>query len=98
LFGRFLGSGFSVGTKLFPGLRHYLRRGLRVRWGTSKVHRRQSGGGKQQQTKFCHDGLCPREILGEKVLAGRCVDAKVLANKVSANNAVINVWRSTNTR
>jgi hypothetical protein len=34
------------------------------------MHRRQSGGSKQQQTKFCHDGLCPRKILGEKVLAG----------------------------
>jgi hypothetical protein len=59
LFGRLL--GFSIGTKFFLGLRHNHRRGLRVRWRASKLHRRQSGGGKQQQTKFCHDGLDPRK-------------------------------------
>jgi hypothetical protein len=44
------------------------------------MHRRQSGGGKQQQTKFCHDGLCPRKIFGRKVLAGGCWQ-EVLAEK-----------------
>jgi hypothetical protein len=32
------------------------------------LQRRQSGGGKQQQTKFCHDGVGPRKILGRKAL------------------------------
>jgi hypothetical protein len=68
LLGRLL--GLPIGTKLFLGLRHNLRRGLRVRWRTAKMHCRQSSGGKQQQTKFCHDGLGPRKILG-KFLAGR---------------------------
>jgi hypothetical protein len=54
-------SGFSIGTKFFLGLRHNQRRGLRVRRRAYKLHRRQSGGGKQQQTKFCHDSVGPRK-------------------------------------
>jgi hypothetical protein len=59
--------GFSIGTKFFLGLGHNQRRALRVRWRAYKLQRRQSGGGKQQQTKFCHDGVGPRKILGRKV-------------------------------
>jgi hypothetical protein len=64
-------SGFSVGTEFFFGLRHNQRRGLRMRWRASKLHRRQSGGGKQQQTKFCHDGLGPPEKFSTKVLGNK---------------------------
>jgi hypothetical protein len=41
-----------------------------MRWRASKLHRRQSGSGEQQQTKFCHDGLGPRKILGRKAWIG----------------------------
>jgi hypothetical protein len=85
--------GFSVGTKLFLGLCHNQWRGLCVRRPACKLHRRQSGGGKQQQTKFCHDGLGPRkslggsswqEVLGRKVLAGS------LGNKACHQGLTIN--------
>jgi hypothetical protein len=69
--------GFSIGTKFFLGLGHNQWRALRVRRRAYKLQRRQSGGGKQQQTKFCHDGVGPRKILGRKVLVGR----KVLAER-----------------
>ena len=58
--------GLSVGTKLLPGLRHDQRRGLRVRWSRGQLQRRESRRGKQQESKFCHDGLGPRKILGNK--------------------------------
>jgi hypothetical protein len=63
--------GLSVGSKFFLGLRHNQRRGLRVRGRAPKLHRGQSGGGKQQQTKFCHDGQDPRKILAGGLGAGR---------------------------
>jgi hypothetical protein len=58
--------GLSVGTKLFLGLGHNQRRGLGVRWRGYQLHRRQSGRGKQHETKVCHDGLDPRKIPGNK--------------------------------
>jgi hypothetical protein len=60
--------GLSVGTKFFLGLSHNQWRALGVRRRAYKLQRRQSGGGKQQQTKFCHDGVGPRKILGRKAL------------------------------
>jgi hypothetical protein len=51
------------------------------------VHRRQSGGGEQQQTKLCHDGLGPRKILGRK---SRQESRKAgLATKACQRGAVI---------
>jgi hypothetical protein len=81
--------GFSVGTKLFLGLCHNQWRGLRVRRRAYKLHRRQSGGGKQQQTKFCHDGLGPRKSLGRKVSAGRSRQ-EGLGNKACHQDPTIN--------
>ena len=87
--------GFSVGTKLFLGLCHNQWRGLRVRRRACKLHRRQSGGGKQQQTKSCHDGLGPRKSLGRKVFLGRKVVAgrswqEGLGNKACHQGLTIN--------
>ncbi len=66
---RFLGGllGLSIGTKLLLGLCHDQRRGLRVRWGSDQLQRRESRRGKQQESKSCHGGLSPRKILGNKV-------------------------------
>jgi hypothetical protein len=46
------------------GLRHDQRRGLRMRRSGSELHRRKSCGGKQRETKICHDGLGPWKISG----------------------------------
>jgi hypothetical protein len=45
-------------------LRHQQRRGLRVRCGACELHCRESGRGKQHETKSCHDGGIPRKNLG----------------------------------
>jgi hypothetical protein len=60
----------SIGTKLFLGLRHDQRHGLRVRSSAYKLHRRKRGGGKQHETKFCHDDLGPRKVLWQQDLFG----------------------------
>jgi hypothetical protein len=60
--------GLSVGAKLFLGLRHNQRRGLRMRRIAYKLHRRKSGGGEQHETKFCHDDLGPRKVLWQQGL------------------------------
>jgi hypothetical protein len=60
--------GFSIGTNFFlrPGLRHNQRRGLRVRWRGCKLHRGKSRRGKQHETKFCHEDLGSRKIIGNE--------------------------------
>jgi hypothetical protein len=52
--------GLAVGTQLFLGLRDHHRRGLRVRRRDGEMHGRKRGGGKQCETKSCHDGWGPR--------------------------------------
>jgi hypothetical protein len=47
------------------------------------LQRRQSGGGEQQQTKFCHDGLGPRKN-SQKVLL------QVVGNKACHQALTIN--------
>ena len=54
--------GFSVGTKLFLGLRHNQRCGLRVRCRACELHCRQRSRGKQYEAKSCHDGWDPGKI------------------------------------
>ena len=56
-------SRLSVGTEFTGrrGLRHYDRRRLRVRRCACEMHRRQSRGGKQRETKVCHDDVSPRK-------------------------------------
>ena len=63
----FLRLWLSVGAKLFLGLCHNQRRVLRMRWHANELHRRKSCRGKQHETKFCHDGLGPRKIIGKKI-------------------------------
>ncbi len=63
----FLRLWLSVGAKLFFGLCHNQRRVLRMRWHACELHRRKSCRGKQHETKFCHDGLGPRKIIGKKI-------------------------------
>jgi hypothetical protein len=57
----------SAALWLLLGLRHNQRRSLRVRWSGGELQRSKSGRGKQHETKFCHDGLGPRKISGNKV-------------------------------
>jgi hypothetical protein len=38
-----------------------------VRWSGRELQRRKRSRGKQHETKFCHDGLGPRKIPGNKV-------------------------------
>jgi hypothetical protein len=59
--------GFSVGTKLFLGLRHNHRRGLRVRCIACKLHCRQRSRGKQKETKSGHGGWDPRKKICNKL-------------------------------
>jgi hypothetical protein len=59
--------GLSVGAKFFLGLRHHHRRGLRMRRRGYQLHRRKRGRGEQQETKLCHGGLDPRNVLGLRV-------------------------------
>jgi hypothetical protein len=48
------------------------RLGLRVRYRGCELHRRQSGRGKQQKAKVCHDGVSPRKNRWQqKILGGR---------------------------
>ncbi len=60
--------GFSIGPQLFlrPGLRHDLRRGLRMRWRADEVHGRESGRGKQRETKVCHVICIPGKMLSKE--------------------------------
>jgi hypothetical protein len=53
------------------GLRDDQRRGLRVRWSSGQLQRGESCGGKQQESKFCHDDWGSRKISGNKALATR---------------------------
>jgi hypothetical protein len=46
---------------VFALLRHHDRRALRVRGGACKLHRRESGGGKQNEAKFGHGDLGSRK-------------------------------------
>ena len=59
--------GLSVGTKFFLGLRHHHRCGLRMRRRGYQLHRRKRGRGEQHETKLCHGGLDPRNVLGQRV-------------------------------
>lgn len=45
----------SVRPQFFPGLRDDDRRRLRMGYGACELHRRQSRGGEQHETKVCHD-------------------------------------------
>ncbi len=58
--------GLSIGTQLLPGLRHDQRRGLRVRWSSGQMHRREGRRGKQQELKFCHDDLGPGKVMATR--------------------------------
>lgn len=58
--------GLSIGTQLLLGLRDDQRRGLRVRWSSGQLQRGESCGGKQQESKFCHDGGVPGKILATR--------------------------------
>jgi len=58
--------GLSIGTNFLAGLRHDQRRGLRVRWSSGQLDGREGCRGEQQESKLCHDGLLPGEVLGKK--------------------------------
>jgi hypothetical protein len=47
-------------------LRHHQRRGLRMRWRASELHRCEGCRGKQHEAKFCHDDLSPGGNLGSE--------------------------------
>jgi hypothetical protein len=78
----------SVGTKLFLGLGDHHRCGLRVRRRDCEVHCRKRGGGKQCETKSCHDGLGPREKFRQQGWQqGRAINEQALGRIVAAFKA-----------
>jgi hypothetical protein len=58
-----------------------------MRWSGGQLHGRESCRGEQRESKFCHDGLGPREILGNKAWQHGL-----------ATKSVNKLWRSTNKR
>jgi hypothetical protein len=56
-----IGPHFALGASL----RHDHRRDLRVRRRAGEMHGRQSRGGEQHETKFCHGDPSPRKGSGE---------------------------------
>jgi hypothetical protein len=87
--GSFLGSFFGralgwllrlpVRTQFLLGLRNDERRGLGVGGRGRKLQRRESRGGEQQESRFCHDGFGPGGFLMEGL---RVLDAVLLAGIV----------------
>ena len=84
----------SVGTEFFLGLGNDDRRRLRMRNGACELHRGQSGGGEQHETKMGHDDWDPRKgslegTCGNRILAtecfGRAINSQPLGRIVAGN-------------
>jgi hypothetical protein len=69
------------------GLRDDQRRSLRVRWSSGQLQRGESCGGKQQESKFCHDGGVPGKILATRF--GNMVCQQTLAINEQALGRIV---------